>query len=372
MKKLALTFLTTSLLSSLLASTTVLACTDIKLTAKDGTIMIGRTMEFEMDLKSNLVSTPREKLITNTTPDGKPGLSWKGKYGYVFLDALNTGYGTDGMNEMGLSIEDLYLPGETQYQAIPIGKEKSAVSYLRFTDWVLGNFQTTDEVRAALPKIYVYAQTVSGMGSMIFPLHFAIHDATGKSIVVEFVGGKMNVYDHVTNVMTNVPQYPWQVTNLRNYLNLSPYNPEPIVANGVTYTATGQGSGATGLPGDYSPPSRFVKMAFLLKNAMPVNNAQEAVVLATHIINNVDIPIGAIRSKQTNGQDEAGDFTQWTVFKDLTHKVLYYHTYANPTLQSISLSKIDFSPNAPQLKMSIASAPIIADVTNQFLMQKSS
>ena len=40
-----------------------------------------------------------------------------------------------------------------------------------------------------------------------------------------------------------------------------------------------------GLPGDSSPPSRFVKTAIYLKNALPSTNAFTALNLAEHIIN---------------------------------------------------------------------------------------
>ncbi len=75
--------------------------------------------------------------------------------------------------------------------------------------------------------------------------------------------------------MTNSPKYNWHVNNLRNYLNLTPNNPNPVSASGLTFSATGQGAGMVGLPGDVSPPSRFVKTAFLAKNAYQANTADD-------------------------------------------------------------------------------------------------
>ena len=59
--------------------------------------------------------------------------------------------------------------------------------------------------------------------------------------------------------------------------------------------------------------------------------------------------------------------TQWVVFKDLTHKILYYRTYGNLSLRAISLSKINFSENAPRLLMPIATPEYITDLTDPFL-----
>ncbi len=349
-----------------------LACTDFRLTAKDGTVLITRSMEFPIDMQANLRTVTRGKAFSTVAPDGKPGIAWKSKFGYLYVDGMNIDKAVDGMNEKGLSYEALYLPGEAEYQTVPQGKDSTALSYLALGDWILANFQTVDEVRNALKNIVVFAEKISvpGKPDMIFPLHFSIYDASGKGIVVEYVKGKLQVYDNEVGMLTNSPTYDWQVTNLRNYLNLSPYSPEPITSGGMTFAATGQGAGSVGLPGDTSPPSRFVKIVFLKHNARPGVDANDTVNLAEHIINNVDIPFGSVRAKQESGPDIL-EYTQWVVFKDLTHKVLYYRSYYDPTLRGISMDKIDFSENAARLKMPISAKQSTVDETAQFLQQKS-
>jgi choloylglycine hydrolase len=343
------------------------ACTDFKLTAKDGTVLITRSMEFGADLQSNLRSSPRERQFATTTPNNKPGLGWKSTYGYLYVDGFTIDAAFDGINETGLSFEYLYLPGETQYQAIPAGKDNQAIPYSNFGDWVLGNFKSVDEVKQALANIYVSNQVIPQIGNAVLPAHAAIHDASGKGIVVEFYNNKINVYDNI-GVMTNSPKYDWQVTNLRNYINLSPINPSPVVAGKFTFPSTGQGAGSTGLPGDASPPSRFVKTSFMVNYVYPAKNADEALNTAEHIINNVDLPAGYVRSVE-NGQTST-DTTQWVVFKDLTHKVMYYRTYNDMTLRQVSMDKVDFSKNAKPLKMPLVMKPYVMDVTGEFLKMR--
>jgi choloylglycine hydrolase len=325
------------------------ACTDFLLKAKDGTVLVTRSMEFGIDFKSNLRSSPRGRQFATTSPDGQPTMSWKGKYGYLGLDGLDADVTFDGMNEKGLSFEYLYLPGETQYQTIPTGKNSKAIPYFNFGDWILSSFSSIDEVKKALMNIYVFQEKISQFGDMILPAHAAIFDSTGKGIVVEFIHGKIQVHDNI-GIMTNSPTYEWHVTNLRNYLNLSPYNPSSYHVNDLTFSATGQGAGMVGLPGDVSPPSRFVKIAFMLKNVYPAASAADELNLAEHIINNVDIPAGLARS--VNQGQTTTDLTEWVVFKDLTHKIFYYRTYNDMTIRSVTMDKIDFSENAARLKMS--------------------
>lgn len=344
----------------------VKACTDFRLTAKDGTVLITRSMEFAVDMKANLRTVHREQSFSNTTPTGKPGLSWQAKYGYLYLDAFDIPMVVDGMNEVGLSFEALYLPGETTYETVADGKEANALAYYRMGDWILGNFKTIAEVKAALSNIIVFAEKIKGLGDMIFPLHFIIYDATGKSIVLEYIDGKPHVYDNQLGVATNAPTYDWHVTNLRNYTNLTPHAPKPISIAGITFNATGQGSGMLGLPGDVSPPSRFVKTAVLLASVVPANDATQAINLAEHIINNVDIPMGLVRETEANGST-INEFTQWVVFKNLTKREFFYRTYNNLSLQKIELERLDFSKDAHALKMSISGPAYVNNVTAAFL-----
>ncbi len=347
----------------LFSSAATWACTDFRVIAKDGTVMVARTLEFAMDLQSNLMTSPRGRTVNNIALNGKSGMTWKTKYGYLFLDGLNSGLAMEGMNEQGLSFEALYLPDETQYQTVPAGQEANGIAYLNFGHWLLGNFKSVDEVKAALPTIFVYAQKVPQAKDFIFPLHYSVFDATGKGVVIEFVAGRMVVYDNI-GVMTNSPTYDWHVVNLRNYINLSPTNPQPVIANGMTFMATGQGAGMHGLPGDITPPSRFVKMSVMLKTIFTPANAEEALNVAQHIINNVDIPLGFVRSS-TDINTASNEYTQWTVFKDLTHKMFYYRTYQDTTLHMVDMSKLNFAENAPQLRMPIASRQSMLDMTPQ-------
>jgi choloylglycine hydrolase len=346
-------------------SQTASACTDFRITAKDGSVIIARSMEFAVDLKSNLRTSPRGRNFNTLAADGKPGLSWRAKYGYVFLDGFGVDAAIDGMNEQGLSLEVLYLPNFSQFQLVPSGKDNMALSYLHFGDWVLSNFKTVDEVRQALSTIYVFSQPVPEVNNITLPIHFAIYDASGKGIVVEYVNGKLNIFDNKIGVMTNSPTYDWHLTNLDNYNHLKPINPSPVVVEGVQFASNGQGFGMIGLPGDISPPSRFVKAATLLSVVTPVNDATGALNLAEHIINNFDIPLGLAR-EQDSGKT-ISETTNWVVFKDLTHKVFYYRTYEDLSLHAVAFSKLNIGENAVRLKMPIAGREFIQDMTEQFL-----
>jgi choloylglycine hydrolase len=340
------------------------ACTNIMVTAKDKTVVVGRTLEFGPSLESEIVTSPKGKMFSNTTPDGQKSQSWQAKYGYVFLNFFGQDYTLDGLNEQGLSVGLLYLPGYTDYPTIVESELKNSIPYFQLGDWILSQFKSTEEVKTALATLKVFGQTLELKGKpYTFPIHFVVNDASGKSIVIEFNKGAMQVYQNPLGILTNSPTFDWQLNNLKNYANLTPYAVKPIKIDGFNYSSTGQGAGMVGLPGDTTPPSRFVKMSFLQKSAFEVDSAEEAVVLSDHIIGNVFIANGTVRDEKGTPGSET---TQWTVFKDLKNGKLYFKSYQFPALQLVDLNALNLKEGAKIVRLPVSNAvPLATDVSQK-------
>lgn len=344
----------------LLLAAPAMACTDFIVKAKDGTIVGGRSMDFAVDDQAKVTVYPRGKLWTSEAPGKKQGMQWQQRHGFVAFSVLGLEASTDGMNEKGLSAKVLWLPS-VGYQAVPKGSAAKALDVTMVPDWILGRFETVAEVKAALPDVLVWGKELAGLGGVPV-LHLAVHDAQGNSMVAEWIDGKLNIYDNPLGVMTNEPPLPGQWANLRNYVNLSPDMRTGLELNGMTVKGTGNGSGLFGLPGDCTPPSRFVRTAVLGKFAYQPENAAQAVVFARHLLNQVDVMPGVSRDKKPQG--EAADYTQWTAIEDLTNRVLYFADYGDQTLRAIDLKKLDFtrSDYAP-IPVSAPSGNAVKDVT---------
>jgi choloylglycine hydrolase len=338
-----------------------LACTDFVVNAQDGAVVNGRSMEWGEDLHSRLVLHPVHEAVASDAPGGKKGVSWTSKYGYIGIDANGLNCSVDGLNEKGLSVGFLWLPTYTKYQDVPAGQEASALDITTAGAWLLGNFSTVEEVHEAISKVRVWAPDIPSFGGTP-TAHFAIHDASGKNLVIEFVGGEQKIYDNPLGVLTNAPPFDWQTINLRNYLQLRAANPAPVKFDGKVYNSAGQGGGLLGIPGDWQPPSRFVRTSAILHFSQPVPTAKSAVNLSEHVLNAVDIPIGAI-SDTINGVVHH-DYTQWIVVKDLSNKVLYYRSYDNLTLRYIDLKKLDFTKGTSAKLVSIESGQPAEDATS--------
>lgn len=316
---------------------TLFACTDFVVEAQDGSLINGRSLEFGLDLNSKIRLFPKNQQMRSLAPNQKPGLTWVTKYGYIGVNCLNLNFSFDGMNEAGLSFGYLWLPNITEYPTVSAEEMSQALDFTDFCAWVLGNFSTVNEVKEALKEVRIWGHPVPPIG--MAPVHAAIHDAKGDNIVVEFINGEMKVYDNPISILTNAPSFDWQIANLQNYLNLGPNNPDPITFRDVNIQVPGQGGGFLGMPGDFSPASRFVKIFTLLRLSQNVAKGIDGVNLAEHLLNSVDIPVGVIRDPGK----ESGDYTQWIVVKDMTQKVFYFRSYGDLVLKKIDMKRINFS-----------------------------
>jgi choloylglycine hydrolase len=324
--------------SALLFVQSAQACTSFLLSTSDGGVVYGRTMEFGFHLDSDAIVVPRLFTFTGTGPGGKPGLTWKAKYGAVGLNAYGGPVLTDGMNEKGLAGGILYFPDYAVYADPAKTDAATALAPWEFLTWVLTSFATVAEVKAAATTVNIINIAEPGLG-IVPPYHFTVHDAAGASIVIEPVSGGVKVYDNPFGVLTNSPSFDWHLTNLKNYVKISPVNVPPIVVDGVTISSFGQGSGLVGIPGDPTPPSRFIRVLGYVISAKKVPSGDASVRLAEHILNDFDIPLGFVRPDE--GTKAPLEFTQWSTIAELTTKHYYVKTYEDQVLRGIDLMSFD-------------------------------
>lgn len=340
------------------------ACMSFQVTAKDRTVMIGRTMEFGVDSGWKIAVVPRNMQFISPAPGGKDGLTWKTKYGYVAV----VGWGidtmvSDGMNEAGLSFGGLWYEPDVQWQEVGPGEEGRALAETMFGPWVLANFATVDEVKQAVAGIKIFAYVVPEL-HMAPPAHCILYDASGKSVVLECTKGKIELYDNPLGILTNAPNFPWHLNYLRQFIGMSPENPKPRDMAGMKFIPTGHGAGLIGLPGDFTPPGRFVRLAVTTHFADQPENAAQALNVSQHIVNAFNITSGLIVEKSPEGKVVSNESTQFATFRDLTNKVFYFQTYDNLDLRKIDLKKMDFTGDKTKFIQMYGDMQSIKDVTN--------
>ena len=339
-----------------------LACTGIFLTSDDGDFVHARTLEFGLDLHSEILMVPRGYARTGTTPDGKEGLKWKAKYASVGMNGVGLPVLFDGVNEKGLAAGTFYFPTSAGYMPYTPSDAGKTISQWEVGSWILENFASVDEVRAGIADVVVPSVVFAGWG-FAPEAHYIVHDSSGKSLVIEYVGGKLVVYDAPLGVITNSPTYDWHMTNLRNYVNFSMNNVPPVKLGSVVLKPFGQGTGMLGMPGDFTPPSRFVRAVAFSQSVLPSKTGRDAVIEAFHILNQFDIPKGAAREHE---KDEHGnviaDYTLWTSAADLKTKQYFFRTYENSAIRRVDLMKMDLDAK-DLVKISISGDEVISPVT---------
>jgi choloylglycine hydrolase len=339
------------------------ACTGIRLIAKDGGVVAARTLEFGFDMHSEVMVIPAGTTLTGSLPDGGKGISYKTKYGFLGANAEGLTAIVDGINDQGLYVGLFYFPGYASYSDATKDNAARAMAPHEYANWLLGNFANVEEVKANFDKIVLVPVVVDAI-EQAAPVHFVVHDRTGKSVVIEPLNKSLKIYDNPLGVMANSPTFDWHMTNLRNYVNLTATNVPPIDLGGIKLAQFGQGSGLRGLPGDFTPPSRFVRAVAFSQSAIPSDTAPQTVLQAFHILNNFDIPFGAVREVD-NGQIHA-ESTTWTSASDLKNLRWYFKTYGDQSIHSVDLAKSLAAAHGKIRLIKMESRQPIDDVSTDF------
>ncbi|MCF8054415.1 MAG: linear amide C-N hydrolase [Deltaproteobacteria bacterium] len=342
------------------------ACTTICIKAQDDAFVCGRTMEWgTFDLHSRVAIVHRGHEFIANTPDGKPGLKWTSKYGAVALDILGKDYFSEGMNEKGLVVSSLFHPGFAQYQSYDLAHASSSMGIGYLVNYLLTQFATVEEVRQGIAKVRVVAIPEVALGGFPAPMHLMVTDQSGKSIAVEFLGGKLTIFENPLRVMTNAPSFDWHMTNIRNHINFSPSPLPPKEIEGVTFAPLGAGSGLLGLPGDYTPPSRFVRAVVFSQIARKAPDTTEAVYEMFRILDSFNLPLVAAEGANANLLKGMRSSTIWTSAVDTKNLILYYHTQHNRRVRMVDLKRINFAQDAGivHIQMDKQKVQDIEDVT---------
>lgn len=347
--------------STLIRVAPAAACTGITIKPQDGSVIFARTLEFAVDLKSSIGVIPRGLDFTGATAGGEPGLAWTSRYGAVGMNMYGKPLLVDGLNEKGLQVGAFYFPGFAKFQEVSEDDRARSLAPHQLPTFLLGTAASVDEALNAVRQIKVGEVVFSDFG-FVPPAHLILTDASGKAAVIEYVKGELHIHDNPLGVMSNSPTFDWHMINLGNYVNLSANNISETDIGGVEVKGLGQGTGMLGLPGDFTPPSRFLRAVVFSKSALPVATAQQGVLQAFHLLNQFDIPKGAARGLEHG--HVAADYTLWTSAADLQNLRYYFRTFENSRIRMVDLTALDLG--APEVKqISTAGEEQIEDLSGQ-------
>lgn len=244
----------------------------------------------------------------------------------------------DAMNDAGLACAGLNFEGYAYFEKEPVEGKHNIAPY-DFIQWVLSNHETIEEVKEGLKDLELVNRPIND-NTPVSMLHWMVTDKTGKAIVVEKTKNCITVYDNPIGVMTNNPTFDWHLTNLKEYLHLTPTSPKQAKWGEHTLNALGVGAGTIGMPGDFASVSRFVRIAFVRAHMTKVENDIQAFTQFFHMLDYVKMVKGGVRT-----DEGLEDLTTYSSCMDQEKGIYYYRTYGNNRINAIDMHKEQLEGN---------------------------
>lgn len=270
-----------------------------------------------------------------------------GGYAMIGTGILQEGFPLyfDACNSKGLGMAGLNFPKNAVYRGEKAGMLN--VAPFELIPYVLGRCATAAEAKALLSKVNAVDIPFSEKFPLT-PLHWIIADRE-MCFVAEPTAEGLMLYDDPVNVLTNNPPFPMQLENLLRYDSLKPDEPAQS-GDALNY---GRGMGAVGLPGDWSPKSRFARAAFVLRYTECAEDGE--VTAFFRALNSVAMPHGAVKLKEGVFEE-----TVYSCCTDTDRGIYYYTTRSNPAIHAVKLAPAAGDSN-PRFYPFATSADIIFD-----------
>lgn len=245
----------------------------------------------------------------------------------------------DGINEHGLAAAALYFAGYAHYHTKEQNPDAQQIASYDFLQYILANCKSVADLCTQVKTLRIVGVT-DPLTETIAPLHWIVTDRSGKCVVLEQTEEGIILFNNPLGILANSPDFRWQMTNLRNYTNVTPQQEEEVNWDCIQLTPFGQAGGTAALPGGYTSPERFVRTAYLKTHMPAPSNPKSACVSFFQIMKSVSVPKGSvITARQTD------DYTQYTAFINTQLREYSFTTYDN-----LQILKVRFpSPSSTSL-----------------------
>jgi len=303
--------------------------------------IVGRSLDWSTPIPTNLYVYPRG--MAKVSNDKGKVIEWTSKYGAVYAVGYNAGV-TEGMNEMGLSVNGLFCRG-TVYNTPDVEKsDLPQMSLSVIAAWMLDNCATTREVVDMLKSTEFKVVGATFDGGTVSTLHWGITDADGNTAILEFQKGEMKIHETDVSVLTNDPAWPDMLA--------------------INHYWEGVG-GANFLPGSVKSPDRFARGYFFESSVERTNDLSTGLAVIRSIINNCSVPY-----KYSLGDKNLSQ-TQWRSFSNLRDRQYYFDLVTDLGLYYVDLMECNLTPGAPVLYFDTENAHnAIGNITGQMVESK--
>ena len=249
----------------------------------------------------------------------------------------------EGINEKGLMGGQLYYRGFAHFEdQVRPGTLPLQPPFLVYH--MLSQCSSVDEVVTMLQNNLTLLNTP--LFGTVPTLHWSFSDRSGESIVIEPDKTGISIYRNTIGVMTNSPGYSWHRLNLLNYAGIRDLDYDTLEIECDHLEQCFSGNGAQGLPGDFSSPSRFIRLAFLKKFCTKGSDEQDGIAKMFHLFQSAVFPLGMVRVSQPGHVTELDsdivpfDYTIYTSIMCSESLRFYWTSYENQQIQYVDLNHL--------------------------------
>lgn len=229
-------------------------CTAATFKTKKGNVFFGRNLDYEMSYGEKIVSVSRSYPFVFRHTE-----NCLYHYAIIGMAHVEDNYPLfyDALNEKGLAVAGLNFVSNAYY--FDIDGNKDNVASFELISYILAKFKNVYEVKKALENINIVNTAYS---DKLPPssLHWIVVDKKGDCIVIESMKDGLHVYDNKTGCLTNNPPFNYQLDNLKKYSFLS--DEDKVKTFSFDDSFYSRGTGSTGLPGDLTSTSRFIRVCY--------------------------------------------------------------------------------------------------------------
>lgn len=302
-------------------------CTAISYKTKD--FYFGRTLDLDFSYGEQIAVMPRNFPLPFRHKD-----TLRQHYAVIGMAHIARNYPLyyDAVNEAGLAMAGLNFPGFARYRRHAHGKDN--IASFECIPWILSQCATVAQAKQLLERIHL---TDDAFSDELPPtsLHWIIADKD-EDITVESTADGLHIHPNPAGVLTNNPPFAQQLLHLRNFMQLSPNEPENRFCRDLDLQPYSRGMGALGLPGDLSSQSRFVRAAFTKLNSVCDGSENGSVSQFFHILDTVSQTRGCCRLGC-----EKYEITVYTSCCNASRGIYYYTTYDNRQINAVDLHRED-------------------------------
>ncbi|WP_027400017.1 linear amide C-N hydrolase [Anaerovorax odorimutans] len=308
-------------------------CTAMTLLFNEKTNFFGRTMDFSYDIDPRFYVIPKNQKWQNHLDNNV----FINSYGIIAIGQEQDGMLAffDGVNDSGLAAAALYFPGCAVYDATAEDINKEYVASVDFLHYILGKCGSVEELEEMIPHISIIG-IQDPVTQIAAPLHWIVTDKSGNCIVIEPTDKGLQVFKNSIGILANSPGFPWQMTNLRNYIGVTQTQTNEVYWGDVLLKPFGQGAGTMMLPGGYTSPERFVRTAFQKTHIAAPEKEDQAIITCFNIMDSVSVPKGIVMTDRGTY-----DYTKYTAFMNVNTGEYFVKTYYNREIVTVKLQDYD-------------------------------